>query len=243
MPRRPAVTRRWLTAATWPVGIALTSWDYMWRTTPMRRQEVFPSSSPPLPELPPGVSAHEVQAPADGSGPLFHRRYRTRIRDCRLDADELMAAIQHNPNATAPTTFARFQRVDGRPHRSTSARLSVGDEFVVRMPGPWDGPVRVVEAGPRSFRLATLLGHLEAGQIEFRVAPDGEGRLMFEIESWARSSSRLVNLLYHRLRMAKEVQLHMWTSFLEQVARCSGGRLTGGVEIVSRKVEDPFAPA
>ncbi len=39
MPRRPSATRRWLTAATWPVGVALTSWDYMWRITPMRREE------------------------------------------------------------------------------------------------------------------------------------------------------------------------------------------------------------
>ncbi|MGN6169789.1 MAG: DUF1990 family protein [Solirubrobacteraceae bacterium] len=233
MPKRPTPARRWLTAATWPLGIALTSWDYMWRTTPMRREEVFPSTPPPLPELPAGVSSEEVQAPGDGSGPLFHRRYRTRIRDCRLDADELMEAIRRNPNSTAPTTFARFQRVDGG-----GDRLSTGDEFVVRMPGPWDGPVRVVQAGPRSFRLATLAGHLEAGQIEFRVTPDGEGRLMFEIESWARSSSRLVNLLYHRLRMAKEVQAHMWISFLERVVRLSGGRMTGGIELYTERIAD-----
>jgi hypothetical protein len=144
-----------------------------------------------------------------------------------------MEAIQCNPNATAPTTFARFQRVDGGRDR-----LSVGAEFVVRMPGPWDGPVRVVQAGPRSFRLATLAGHLEAGQIEFRVAPDGDGRLMFEIESWARSSSRLVNLLYHRLRMAKEVQAHMWISFLERVVRLSGGRMTGGIELHTERITD-----
>ncbi|MBV8221274.1 MAG: DUF1990 family protein [Solirubrobacterales bacterium] len=233
MTKRPPVTRRWLTAATWPAGIALTSWDYMWRTTPMRRQEVFPSTSPPLPELPAGVSAEDVQGPDDGTGPLFHRRYRTRIRDCRLGARELMEVIRSNPNATSPTTFARFQRVDGGRDR-----LSVGDEFVVRMPGPWDGPVRVVEAGPRSFRLATLAGHLEAGQIEFRVMPDGEGRLTFEIESWARSSSRLVNLLYHRLRMAKEVQAHMWISFLERVVCLSGGRMTGGIELHTERIAE-----
>jgi hypothetical protein len=233
VPKRPARSRRWLTAATWPVGIALTSWDYMWRTTPMHRQEVFPTSAPPLPELPPGVSAEEVQGPADGTGPLFHRRYRTRMRDCRLGADELMEAIQCDPNATAPTTFARFQRVDGG-----RGRLSVGDEFVVRMPGPWDGPVRVVHVGSRSFRLATLAGHLEAGQIEFRVAPDGESRLVFEIESWARSGGRLVNLLYHRLRMAKEVQAHMWISFLERVVRLSGGRMTGGIELYTERISD-----
>jgi Domain of unknown function (DUF1990) len=231
MPKRPALTRRWPTAATWPVGIALTSWDYMWRTTPMHRREVFPGTSPQLPVLPAGVSAEELQGPGDGTGPLFHRRYVTRIRDCRLGADELMEAIQCKPNSTAPTAFARFQRVDGG-----RGRLAVGDEFVVRMPGPWDGPVRVVAAEPRSFRPATLAGHLEAGQIEFRVAPDGEQRLMFEIESWARSSSRLVNVLYHRLRMAKEVQAHMWISFLERVVRVSGGRMTGGIELRTERI-------
>ena len=49
--------------------------------------------------------------------------------------------------------------------------MRVGDEFVVRMPGPWDGPVRVVERDPDArFRLVTLAGHLEAGQIEFRAS-------------------------------------------------------------------------
>jgi hypothetical protein len=110
------------------------------------------------------------------------------------------------------------------------------------MPGPWDGPVRVAATTPTSFRLATLAGHLEAGQIEFRAGSD-ESMLRFEIESWARSGDRVSDLLYDRLRMAKEVQLHMWTSFLEQVADLAGGRLTGGVEIVSRRVEDPDAPS
>ena len=42
--------------------------------------------------------------------------------------------------------------------------------------------------------------------------------LEFRIESWARAGDRLSNLLYDRLRMSKEVQLHMWTSVLERVA-------------------------
>jgi hypothetical protein len=104
------------------------------------------------------------------------------------------------------------------------------------MPGPWDGPVRVVDVRGRSFRLATLVGHLEAGQIEFRTRPERE-LLAFEIESWARSSTALVNLLYHRLRMAKEVQAHMWISFLERVVHVSGGRMTGGVEIETERIE------
>lgn len=234
MPRRPAATRRWLTAASWPIGIGLTSWDYMWRTTPMRRREApgsLPADPPELLSFPAGVGQDEVQAQDDGTGPLFHRLYRTRIRNSPMSAEQLMDRVQSDPNRSSPTKFARFHRTHGAP-----GRLCVGDEFVVRMPGPWDGPVRVIDVRPRSFRLATLAGHLEAGQIEFRVRPDRD-HLVFEIESWARSSTRLVNLLYHRLRMAKEVQAHMWISFLERVVSLSGGRMTAGVEIDTERVE------
>jgi uncharacterized protein (UPF0548 family) len=36
--------------------------------------------------------------------------------------------------------------------------------------------------------------------------------------------------------MSKEVQLHMWTSTLERIVKLSGGRMTGGVDIHTRKV-------
>lgn len=239
MPRRPSFTRRWLTALTWPIGVTLTSWDYMWRSTPLHRREILESDA--APHLPPGfpdsVDDAEVQGPEAGSGPLFHRRYTTRIRDTGLSARELLDRITGDLNDAAPTSFARFEKVLGE-----KGRMSPGDEYVVRMPGPWDGPVRVIDVGPRSFRLATLEGHLEAGQIEFRAAADGDednGRLRFEIESWARSGDRLSHLMYHRLKMAKEVQAHMWISFLEGVVALAGGRMDGGVTIETRRVEDP----
>ena len=201
----------------------------------MHRSEVSGSRG----DLPPGLSGgaldDDVQRIEDGVGPLFHRMYRARIRDARLSSRELIGRLGIDPNVAAPTELARFLKT-----RGAEGRLAVGDELVVRMPGPWDGPVRVTTTTPTSFRFATLSGHLEAGQIEFR-STESEGLLQFEIESWARSGDRLSNLLYHHLRMAKEVQLHMWTSFLEQVARVSEGRLTGGIEIISRKVDDPFA--
>jgi hypothetical protein len=234
MPQRPSAARRWLTAATWPIGVGLTCWDYMWRTTPMRRDEAsgsLPSTPPELLVYPASVSQEEVQGHEDGVGPLFHRRYRTRIRESTMSAEELMASVQSNPNRTAPTKFARFHQT-----RGSYGHPGVGDEYVVRMPGPWDGPVRVIAMTRRSFRLATLAGHLEAGQIEFRARPEGE-QLLFEIESWARSATPLVNLLYHRLRMAKEVQAHMWISFLERVVALSGGRMTGGVELETERIE------
>ena len=114
--------------------------------------------------------------------------------------------------------------------------MAVGDEYVVRMPGPWDGPVRVIERTPCSFAFATLDGHLEAGQIRF--AARRAELLEFSIESWARAGDRLSNLLYEHLRMSKEVQVHMWTSVLERIARLAGGRLTGGIEIRTRRVDE-----
>jgi Domain of unknown function (DUF1990) len=229
VPRRPSLFRRLTTATRWPVGIALTSWHYMWRTTPFHRSEVIDEGAPDPPPLPAGVDRTELQGANDGAGPYFHRIYRTRIRDTDVSPEALVSRIAQDVNRVAPGEFARFHKVLGE-----DGELRVGDEYVVRMPGPWDGPVRVVERTPTAWRFATLAGHLEAGQIRFGAARDD--LLEFTIESWTRSGSRFSNLLYHHLRMSKEVQLHMWTSVLERVVKLSGGRMTGGIEIRTRRV-------
>jgi uncharacterized protein (UPF0548 family) len=76
-----------------------------------------------------------------------------------------------------------------------------------------------------AFRLATLDGHLEAGEIEFRAETDG-ATVRFEIESWARARAgdRLAALLYNRRRLAKEIQLNMWSHFCVRTAALAGGR-------------------
>jgi hypothetical protein len=232
MPRRLSLSRRLGTASRWPVGIALTSWRYMWRITALHRSELageLAADGPP--QLPEGTRRDEVQHPADGSGPLFHRVYRARIREARLGPSELVARIAADLDRVAPREFASFHKVGGE-----EGTMAVGDEYVVRMPGPWDGPVRVVERTPSSFRFVTLDGHLEAGQIRF--AAERGDLLEFRIESWARAGDWLSNLLYHHLRMSKEVQLHMWTSMLERVAELAGGRLTGGIEIRTWRVDE-----
>jgi Domain of unknown function (DUF1990) len=220
------------TALRWPVGVSLTSWRYLWRTTPWHRDETagtWDEDAPP--ELPAEVEREDVQWPRDGSGPHFHRRYRVRIQGSKLSAEELVQQVMADPDRAAPTEFATFQKLRGKP-----GELRVNDEFVVRMPGPWDGPVRVASTSPRSFRFVTLTGHLEAGQIEFR-AENGD-QLEFEIESWARSGDRLSELLYDRLRISKEVQFHMWTSFLEGLVKLAGGEREGGLRIHTRKVTE-----
>jgi Domain of unknown function (DUF1990) len=221
MPRALPLSRRLSTAARWPVGVALTSWHYMWRTTPIHRSERRgPVGGPGPPDLPGDLELTDIQTVDAGAGPLFHRLYRTRISNAKCSPEELMAQIATDPNAVAPTEFARFIKVTG-----DEKCMQVGDEFTVRMPGPWDGPVRVVTVDATSFRLATLQSHLEAGQIEFRAYED-DG-LVFEIESWARSGDRLSSLLFDRVRIAKEIQLHMWLSVLERATKLAGGTRAG----------------
>jgi hypothetical protein len=225
------VPQRLATAARWPAGVALTSWRYLWRTTPLYRDEVegaLPEDAPP--PLPAGLERDEVQMPEAGAGPMFHRRYRVRIRDSELSPAELVGAVAADPDSVSPSEFATFRKLDG-----SEGEMRANDEYVVRMAGPWDGPVRVAERADARFRLVTLAGHLEAGQIEFRSYEE-DGLVVFEIESWARSKDRLTDLLYDRLRMSKEVQLHMWTSTLERIVKLSGGKRHGGIEIHTRKV-------
>jgi uncharacterized protein (UPF0548 family) len=233
VPRRPTRSRRLATAAAWPLGIALTSWHYMWRITPLHRRELIGTMADDgPPPLPPGASRENAQPADSGVGPLYHRRYQVRVVQPELGAAALFERILADPNRVSPTEFARFTKVDG-----DTGRMAVGDEYVVRMPGPWDGPVRVVEVTATSFRLVTLDGHLEAGQIEFRAADD-RGDVVFTIESWARSGDQLSRVMYQRLHMAKEVQLHMWTSFLERTAKLAGGRLEGGIDVETRAVDE-----
>jgi uncharacterized protein (UPF0548 family) len=244
MPRRLSPIHRVGTAAVWPVGIWVTGWHYLWRITPLHRRELEGSMDADAPPpLPPAVPTEEMKLADHGVGILYHRRYRARIAEPDLSVEELFERILADPNEVAPTEFARFSKVLG-----DKGRMVVGDEYVVRMPGPWDGPVRVIEVTPTSFRLATLEGHLEAGQIEFRAETRGDegddnDEIVFTIESWARSGDRLSRLMYQGLHMAKEVQLHMWTSFLERAVKVAGGRLTGGIDVETRAVPEDPAPS
>src|SRR5215207_2567503 len=177
MPRKQPLSTRLATASRWPLGVALTSWRYLWRTTPLRRDEVQGSlegdSPPPLPGE---LERSEVQTPEHGTGPLFRRRYRVRIRDSDLSADELVQRVAAEPDSVAPSEFATFRKLSG-----AGGTMRVNDEYVVRMAGPWDGPVRVAKRDGAMFRLVTLEGHLEAGQIEFR-AYEENALVAFEIE-------------------------------------------------------------
>ncbi|MGI8312038.1 DUF1990 family protein [Saccharopolyspora hattusasensis] len=217
----------------WLAGMALVFWRYLWETTPLHRTEEVGDGSDLPPELPEELVDDRSQLLANGVGPVFHRRFSVRITDSALTAPELVDAIAADMNRAVPREVTKVRTAKG-----PGDRTQVGDEVVVHMPGPWDAPVRVVARMDDSFRLATLRGHLESGLIEFRTRSEGSG-LVFEIEAWARASTPLLNVLYGKLRVAKEMQFNMWVRCCLAAAALARGRPQNGVTIRTRR---HFAP-
>jgi len=229
-PRPVSLRRKLGTLVRLPIGVALVSWRYLWRVTALHRTEEAGDDRDLPPPLPPELVDERTKGLADGAGPMFHRRFSVQIQGSSMNPTELLDAVTTNLNAAAPSGAAVFHKTLG-----SEGVVQVGDEYLVQMPGPWDGPVRVVHRDATSFRFSTLHGHLEAGQIQFSAHYDG-GLLGFQVEAWSRAGDRLADVLYSRLRLAKEIQLNMWVHFCLRAAAIAGGRTRGGVTISTRSI-------
>ena len=218
-------------AARWLGGMGVMAWSYLREPVPIRRAEVLGGDDDLPPDVPEELIDDRSQPAETGYGPLYHRRFRVTVDDARVGARELMTTVSGDLTRLLPGEVAAVS-----PRTESRTLPGPGDEFVVRMPGPWDGPVRVVLRDDSRLRLATLDGHLEAGQIEFR-ASDEAGGLCFEIETWARPGTPLVRVLYADLRLAKEMQLYMWVRACVAGAELAGGRVHDGVDVLTRRVE------
>lgn len=225
MPAQPRMSSRAL-ISRWLVGMGLISWRYLWATTPLHRTEELVEESGTAPDVPPGSAIAELQHWRSGVGPLYHRTFRVRIVHGRYDARALMATVIGDLGRLVPQEVVHVHEGE-----AADRRLRVGDQLVVDMPGPWNGPVQVVDVDDRRLQLATLAGHLEAGHITFSAEDGRDGEVLFEIDAWARAATRAVHLLYSRLRLAKEIQLNMWVRFCLAAAADARGRVADGVTI------------
>lgn len=219
----------------WLVGTGLVSWRYLWMTTPLHRQECRGEDEADLPPaIPRELLDDSVQLCGDGVGPLFHRRFTVDIVGARCTPEQLVSMVADRFHQFVPSEVVGI----ARDHEGS---LRVGQDFVVEMPGPWNGPVRVVERRSDLLRLATLRDHLEAGQVQFR-AEQGPDALTFQVEAWARSATPLVQLLYTHLRLAKEIQCNMWVRFCLSATEAAGGRTRDGVHVSTRWVPELALP-
>jgi hypothetical protein len=219
----PLHTARWAGG----LGVAALRWV---RLLPAVERGVATTAPVPPPPADLAGDPEPVQRREDGSGPLHHRVYRVRITAPQVGAATLLERIAADPNRVAPQDISRWEKTRGAP-----GRLTVGDEFVVHLPGPWEGPVRVVARDATSFTVITLRGHMEAGENTFR-ARDEDGAVVFEVETWARCGDPLLRLLYEPLWVAREAQLHMWVSTCANAVELAGGRRDGRIRVETATV-------
>jgi hypothetical protein len=168
------------------------------------------------------------QPAAQGAGPKLERRYFIDVERPRRTPTQLMAAVQADLPSFSPGLLADFERTKG-----TDGALHVGDEFHIKILGPWNGSVRVTQVSPTAFEFVTLEGHPEAGRISFEVHPlDARpDALRFEIHSVARSRDGLVAFAYDTIGGGKLMQEATWVEFCERVAQASGGQALGAVTV------------
>ena len=137
--------------------------------------------------------------------------------------------------------LAHFEKTSG-----SDKMLRDGDEFDIRMLGPWNGMVRVCETSDVAFTLATLEGHPEAGHITFSVDEIGAGDVRVHIESWARARDSVVAAAYGALGIGKQVQTEVWITFLQRLSVLAGMREKPEVQITTERLpltEADDAPA
>lgn len=214
-------------------GVAVVIWRKV--LAPQRATALEPEQrrERPLP-IPREAQGGDLQLPADGVGPLYHRVYRADIADATRNPEEIMREVQLNLADFSPDPLAKFDKAEDRP------TMRVGDEYDITILGPWNGSVRVIDVQPTSFALVTLEGHPEAGEIRFELArhPEMAGALRFEIHSWARSRDAWVQVTYRDLKLGQQAQQNTWVVFCQRVAEASGGSLMGEIEVSTD--EQPF---
>ncbi|CAN5666800.1 hypothetical protein BH10BDE1_BH10BDE1_15850 [soil metagenome] len=149
----------------------------------------------------------------DGVGPLYHRSYTVVVESSWAHALTVMRQFQSNLNDFSPKTMCRFEKTKGDEHA-----LDTGDEFQIHITGPWNGPVRVAASCETSFTLATLEGHMEAGEIRFSIEPVTDTFVRFKVESFAKSKDAIVDFIYDKIPIAKFFQTEMWRSVCGSVA-------------------------
>lgn len=212
------------------LGVMTFGLRHLGRCGAVRRTELEGDGGDLPPEWPAALVDGRTKGLAAGRGPLLHRCFSVLVVDPVVDAAGLMERLTADLDQAAPEAIT-FQKELGR-----RGELAVADEYRVRMPAPWDGPVRVVHRDERSFRFGTLSRHLEAGQIEFSAHDQADGSVVFAIEAWSRAGDRLADLVYNHLRIAKEMQVALWIDFCVNVVGLAGGHRRGIVSVDTRRV-------
>jgi len=200
---------------SWTSGAPLASFRFLTRQRPIEEVVLSEGATPsPLPAAEPDSDHSEDE---DGRGSVVHKLFRAEIENPRLSAERLIDVIAADPNVIAPYEVVRFEKTRGEP-----GDLREGERVLIRMAGPWNGPVEVTKRWREGFRLAATSGHAQLGQVELR-AHGNDGAMRLEIQTREKSATGLFHLL-RRLGLVRRMQTHTWAHMLEAAAQLAGGR-------------------
>lgn len=199
----------------WTSGAPLASFRFLTRQRPIE-EVVHRGGGTPTP-LPAADPDPEHQEDHDGHGPVIHRVFGAEIESPHLSAERLIDVVAADPNVISPYEVVRFEKTRGE-----RGDLREGEGVLIRMAGPWNGPVEVTRRWPEGFRLAATNGHAQLGQVELR-AHGRDGAIHVEIQTRERSASGLFHLL-RRIGLVRRMQTHTWAHMLEAAAQLAGGR-------------------
>lgn len=191
------VARAGARAIGWAIGVPLATFRFLARRIPIERV------------------ASPAEWVADG---LVHRRVWIECERPQLSATRLLNIIAADPNVVVPTEVLQFHKTAGDP-----GQLVVGDRYLIRMAGPWDGPVIVAARDDNGVRLESCPGNPQQGHINFLVQDEG-GRLRIEIASRYRPASRAFRALARFLPLVERMEIHTGGHILEMAAQLAGAR-------------------
>ena len=205
------LARRWIRRLGWLLGGPLAIFRFLRREILVEEIEAAPTVAPLSADEPSEAARH----PGRGLGALTHHLYAVTVRSPKLSAGQLLAIIAADPNVVTPTEVLRVERSAGA--------LCKGDELLLRMAGPWNGPMRVSEREDDRLQLATMPGHPQHGKVELRVRPkNGEADIVIEIQTCERAAGFGFYLL-ERIGLIPRMRSHTWAEILQNAARLAGG--------------------
>lgn len=155
-----------------------------------------------------------LQHAQNGEGPLYHRAYKLEFNSNAASQKSIFVTLSTNLDRSSSSFLARFFKTRGSPFE-----LKLGHEYMIRINGPWDGPVRVTELTENSFTFQTLEGHLEAGKIKFSIHEKSPGCFYLLIESLARSRDQFISFFYDKVPLVRFAQTQMWTRFCKNFVK------------------------
>jgi hypothetical protein len=218
----------WMRVLGWVAGAPLALLRYVVVTRKCIDEHIVDGADAKPGESGPDMPDY-LRSANSSAGLATHRRFSLRICDSQISAEQLATIVSSDPNLVSPWEVLRWELP-----ASERRRLAPGDDVLIRMAGPWNGVLRVIERDAERLRLQTQSGSALKGELELRLRKD-DGALLAEIELWERADNRLLAILHDHLGLTSRMQTHTWVEFLQRTCSVSGGCPDGPVHVHTQR--------